>query len=259
VDLSERRPDQLTRHPWEVARFNFFWSLLAQRGVMTTKHWLDVGSGDAWFAKSLRRELPADARITCWDPNYALDDLRDSANSADGLELTIERPEGHFDGVLMLDVIEHVDDDSNFVRDTVRDSLSESGWILVSVPAFQGLFTEHDTQLKHFRRYSPRQCRLLLESSGLTVEAEGGLFHSLLVPRVIRALLDRVHKPRPGSSGLGEWNRGLALTKFLTSGLSLDGRVSLLLSRQRRLVIPGLSYWAFCRKSHQALGRNLGE
>lgn len=258
MDLSERRPDQLNRHPWEVARLNFFLNLLAQHGAMTTKHWLDVGSGDAWFAQSLRGELPVDARITCWDPNYTLDDLRDSANSVDGLELTIERPEGRFDGVLMLDVIEHVDDDKNFVGDTVKGSMSDSGWILVSVPAFQGLFTEHDTQLKHFRRYSPRQCRSLLESSGLTVEAEGGLFHSLLAPRILRALLDRIHKPRSTSSGLGEWNHGPALTRFLTSGLKLDGRLSLLLSRQRRLVIPGLSYWAFCRKSHQTRGSNRG-
>jgi hypothetical protein len=254
VDLSERRQDQLSRHPWEVARFNFFLSLLAQHGAMTTKHWLDVGSGDAWFARSLHRELSGDARITCWDPNYTLDDVRDPANSVEGLELTIERPEGRFDGVLMLDVIEHVEDDSNFVRDIVKGSLSESGWMLVSVPAFQGLFSEHDTQLKHFRRYSPRQCRLLLESSGLIVEAEGGLFHSLLVPRIFRTLLERVHKPRATPDGLGEWSQGPALTRVLTSGLNLEGRVSLRLSRQRRLVVPGLSYWAFCWKSHQSSG-----
>ncbi len=238
---------------------NFFLSLLAQQGVMTTKHWLDVGSGDAWFAQALRRVLPDDARITCWDSNYTLDDLRDPANSAEGLELTIERPKGRFDGVMMLDVIEHVEDDHNFVMDAVKDSLSDSGWILVSVPAFQGLFTEHDTQLKHFRRYSPGQCRMLLESSGLTVEAEGGLFHSLLVLRILRALLDRVRETHSAPSDLGDWNHGRALTRFLTLGLNLDGRASLLLSRQRRLVIPGLSYWAFCRKSHQVLGSNHGE
>jgi hypothetical protein len=86
------------------------------------------------------------------------------------------------------------------------------------------------------------------------VEAEGGLFHSLLVPRIVRALLERVHQPRSSSRGLGDWHRGPAVTWLLTSGLSLDGRVALLLSRQRRVVIPGLTYWAFCRRSHQVLG-----
>jgi hypothetical protein len=221
---------------------------------MSTTRWLDVGSGDAWFAQSLRKELTDDARITCWDPNYTAEDLGDPANAAEGLEFVTERPDGRFDGVLMLDVIEHVDDDHNFVGDVVKDSLSESGWILVSVPAFQSLYSEHDTQLKHFRRYSPKQCRSLLESSGLTVEAEGGLFHSLLVPRIVRALLERVHQPRSSSRGLGDWHQGPAVTWLLTSGLSLDGRVALLLSRQRRVVIPGLTYWAFCRRSHQVLG-----
>ena len=40
----------------------------------------------------------------------------------------------------------------------VDTMMAEHGWILVSVPAYQSLFTSHDTALKHYRRYSPVQC-----------------------------------------------------------------------------------------------------
>ncbi len=55
----------------------------------------------------------------------------------------------------MLDVIEHVEDDVGFVRDVVDGSLAPGGWVLVSVPAYQSLFSSHDRALKHFRRYAP--------------------------------------------------------------------------------------------------------
>ena len=49
----------------------------------------------------------------------------------------------------MLDVIEHVEDDRGFVDATVGDLLSEGGIVLVSVPAYDALFSSHDRALRH--------------------------------------------------------------------------------------------------------------
>jgi ubiquinone/menaquinone biosynthesis C-methylase UbiE len=73
-----------------------------------------------------------------------------------------------FDVVLMLDVLEHFEDDRAVVA-AARRVLRPGGTLLVSVPAFQTLFSEHDVVLQHFRRYTAPQVRRVLEGGGFTV------------------------------------------------------------------------------------------
>jgi hypothetical protein len=213
---------------------------------MDTVSWLDVGSGDAWFATQLRVAVPPSSSMTCWDINYALDDIASFAESTEGMVMTAERPSGSFDGILMLDVIEHVEDDMGFLQSIIDGSLAKGGWVLVSVPAYQLLFTTHDEQLKHYRRYSPSQCRALLRSAGLEVKAQGGLFHSLLPIRSVEAVKERFGKPQLDRSGIGAWKGSSLATRAITSALDIDGSLALWLGTRSRLVLPGLSYWAYC-------------
>lgn len=251
MDLSERDATSHERHPWELARLQFFRDLLEQQGVLGTRRWLDVGAGDAWFATKLRRSLANGSTVICWDPYYTPEDLAESPQPSRGVSLTTERPTGTFGGILMLDVIEHVEDDVAFLKDIVDTFVAPSGWVLVSVPAYQCLFTDHDRRLRHFRRYSPRQCRRVLESAGLTIDTQGGLFHSLLLPRAVSALLERMRRAQSEPTGVrvGSWRGGSVLTSVITAIFHVEDRLSLLLAKQRRVVVPGLSYWAFCRKA----------
>lgn len=245
VDLVEQTSAFAKRHPWEVARAEFFLRLLRQRGLLETGHdWLDVGAGDAWFARQLRRLLSPTASLTCWDINYSAADLA-TKEEHDGISLVADRPSRRFDRVLMLDVIEHVEDDGKFISMIADDLLAEDAVVLVSVPAYQGLFSSHDRSLHHYRRYSPGECRRLLEGSGLVVLAEGGLFHSLLPVRLGQALMERVRPVKSLSRGIGNWQAGTAATKAVTRALITDAKLSLLLSA-RGLSLPGLSYWALC-------------
>jgi len=260
VDLVERTDAVGRRHPWEVARARFFLRLLARLDVLdTTATWLDVGAGDAWFARQLGRALPASARVVCWDVHYGDDVLGradadapgTAAPSAPGgadLSFCAERPPGTFGGILALDVVEHVEDDVGFVRDLVETSLAPGGWMLVSTPAYQGLFSAHDRFLRHYRRYAPRDIAHVLESAGLAVVAGGGLFHSLLPVRVAQVVRERVRPPRATPEGIGAWRGGPALTRALDLALGLDTRLSLALAARRRVVLPGLSTWMFGRR-----------
>ncbi len=58
-----------------------------------------------------------------------------------------------FDAVLMLDVLEHVDDDVGALRQ-VRDALTSDGLLLVTVPANPKLWSQHDVLNQHRRRYT---------------------------------------------------------------------------------------------------------
>src|SRR4249919_1036325 len=99
MDLVERQGAFSTRHPWEVARAEFFLRLLERNGLLhETGDWLDAGAGDAWFARQLRRQVPATSTITCWDVNYAPEDLEALGGpDADvGIALVADRPTKRF-------------------------------------------------------------------------------------------------------------------------------------------------------------------
>lgn len=246
VDLIERG-DAARRHPWELVRGRFFLHLLEEAGLMDPNAaWLDAGAGDAWFARRLLLELGGSARIVCWDVNYTTDDLE--AIAAAGVTPTAETPGGAFDRVLLLDVLEHVEDDAAFLQLVVQQRTAADGFVLVSVPAYQALFSSHDAKLRHHRRYSPADCRRLLTDAQLRIVAEGCLFHSLLPVRVAQVVGERMHLLRPGSGGIGGWSRGPHLTRTVARALWLDASVSLRLARRRRIV-PGLSYWALCSRA----------
>ena len=213
--------------------------------------WLDVGAGDAWFAEQLRRSLPEGSEVVCWDVNYRDTDISRAAPET-GLILTADRPTGRFDRILLLDVVEHVADDRPFLQDILTEMLAPGGWVLVSVPAYQGLFSRHDTALGHYRRYSPRRMRHLLDAVGLERVAEGGLFHLLLLPRAAQVVLERVrgrgaHNEQDAVPvGIGQWAGGARSTALISFVLRSESRLSLALGFRKR-TLPGLSYWALCR------------
>ena len=85
----------------------------------------------------------------------------------DLLELPL-RPES-FDTVLALDVIEHLPDDVGFLK-RAAELCVPGGRVVISVPAFQFLWSQHDVTFQHHRRYSADQLRGAIRAAGLRVE-----------------------------------------------------------------------------------------
>lgn len=246
MDLRERTPGAspapTVRHPWEAARAAFLIERL--RGVVAMgSRVLDVGSGDAWLAAELRHATGCD--ITCWDAHFS--DQDEEAVRARGLQTTRTAPRGPFDVALLLDVLEHAEDDRALLR-TVVERVRPGGAVLVSVPAWPALFSAHDRALHHHRRYTPADCRALLRGQGLIIEVSGGLFHSLLLPRALAALFERVGLAKAmGSPGIGHWRHGRLVTEAVTAALRAEQRLSAL-AAHRQLDVPGLSYFALCSR-----------
>ena len=250
MDLSERQAASATRHPWEQARARFFERLvddIIHPGAPIA--WLDVGAGDAWLGMQIADSLPPGSSMVCWDINYTADDIESLEASAQDVRFTAQQPTDRADVISLLDVLEHVEDDVGLLGLLVEQNLAPNGVVIVSVPAYQRLFTSHDTALAHHRRYSPDQCRAVIRSCGLRIDQDGGLFSSLLGPRTAQAALERVRtSPAVEQAGVGGWSGGPVITKAMTSVLNADAAASRWMSG-RGWLLPGLSYWAVCRRA----------
>jgi SAM-dependent methyltransferase len=246
MDLRERPGFDGARHPWETVRAQFFLSLLDRFTALEDRgSWLDIGAGDAWIGRQLHARLPSGSRVVCWDVNYGTDDLTTSEPAT--VELTARRPSQHFDGVLLLDVIEHVADDRQLLDDAVGRLTRPGGWVLASVPAYPSLFSNHDRFLHHYRRYRPGRFFGLLGDAGVDIVAHGGLFHSLLGVRAAQVAHERLTRQRAAEDGVGDWKASTVVTSVVTHLLAAEAGVSLALG-SRGWGVPGLSCWALGKR-----------
>lgn len=242
MDLRESQSRAGVRHPWERARLAFLRSVLEKHHRLSALRVLDVGSGDAWFATQLGRSLPAGARFTCVDAEYRPEVVRGLALPA-AFDTRTELPDGSFDLLLALDVAEHVQDDRAFLR-ALRARVANDGALLFTVPAWPSLFGDHDRALGHHRRYSHTSARKLLEDAGFRIVDDGGFFHSLIAPRALSLLVERL-RPKHEAEGSPEtaWGLGEDAARHVAFILGLEGSMTRTLGRLG-VKLPGLSYFA---------------
>lgn len=146
---------------------------------------LDVGAGSGYFSRALLERTSAKS-ATCVDLGYPED--RDETVVGKPLAFRNSLDRSDADLVLMMDVIEHVEDDVGIVADYVGKVASGTRFV-VTVPAFMWLWSGHDVFLEHFRRYTLTQMETVLRKAGLEIE-RGQYFYGAVLPLVagVRAL-----------------------------------------------------------------------
>jgi trans-aconitate methyltransferase len=238
-----------------VARFDFFFRVLASNlDVRKLGTVLDIGAGDAWFAEQLTLRA-APTRIVCWDTGYTAEMLAGGSPQGNGsIHLVAARPADAFDLLLFLDVLEHIEDAERFLGTIIDENLARGGHVLVSVPAWPALFSSHDVHLRHNRRYTPGAARALLRGAGLRIVRSAGLFHSLVIPRAMQVARERVTGWSDPPADVGEWKASQAMTSLVRTALMCDARLSLLES-WLGWSLPGLSWWALCRRASEPEAR----
>lgn len=119
-----------------------------------------------------------------------------------------------FDYILLLDVIEHIEDDSSLLKEAKR-VLKKNGRIIITAPALQFIWSEHDTQQGHFRRYTRTRLRNLAKKNRLGIDRVS-YFNFFLSPAIITLrLLGRLQPFKQINSYDSKLNFDMAKKSFL--------------------------------------------
>jgi SAM-dependent methyltransferase len=117
----------------------------------------------------------------------------------EGSVLEMPFPAGSFDLAVSLDVIEHLEDDLGGLRE-MRRAVAPGGALLVTVPAYQWLWSGHDEINHHHRRYTRRSLQRVAEEAGWK-QVRTTYFNSLLLPvAIVLRLLERLNRKTTESS-----------------------------------------------------------
>jgi hypothetical protein len=200
----------------------------------------DIGVNDMFYTKMLQSIVDG--------KTYAADIFfPEEVTIKDGIACVNDigkLPENELDGIMMMDVLEHVEDDRQFFNAAVG-KLKDNGTIFITVPAYQFLFSTFDTKVGHFRRYSrKRLLSLLRQNNDIEIEKchyfYTTLFLALLLSRLGKAKTDRTER---------EWKypEKSAITVVLRRILNIDFRLNRLFDKVG-IHLPGLSLTATCRK-----------
>lgn len=255
VEAKARGFVESARHPWERARLALAARLIARHVTLSAGDTvLDIGCGDSFVVESLAKQYP-DVRFYAVDSAFtpgliAMFEQRLTVSNVSLFASLDDVPKDVSASlVLLMDVLEHVEDDHGMLRGLAsHPSITARTRMLITVPAYAALFCSHDRFLGHFRRYSSTSFGALLAQARLTPVVSGHLFASLVPVRLLQVLAERIVPPPQESTGLATWQGGESLARGLASVLEWDGRIALALLGLG-IPVPGLSNFAVCRPS----------
>ena len=196
---------------------------------------LDVGCGTGGTLMALREvadvtgiELDAGAVEFCKE--------RGLEQVFQGAAESLPFDDNAFDMVFALDVIEHLDDDTVGLQEFFR-VLKPGGDLVITVPAYQFLWSHHDVALHHRRRYTKRKLLDAIRGVGLSVQ-RASYYNTLLFPIVagVRLMQRLSGTDGPSTSDVSlppKWINRLLCTlleseRFALRGVSLPFGVSLI-------------------------------
>ena len=179
----------MTDHWYDVAHLNHFWirrrnavmDRLAGPLIRNASHVAEIGCGNGLVQRSIEdhygksvagfdlNELALKKSVSRVSQRYCYD-----------IHQRSEEFRARFDVVVLFDVLEHITDESAFLQ-SVKFHMSDSGVLLINVPAYQALYSKYDKAAGHVRRYKANSLREILERNGLVMR-ECTYWGAALVP-----------------------------------------------------------------------------
>ena len=214
------------RHWWYRGRRTVLDRVLDGLGLPTHARILDAGCGSGRNMIELARRGTVTG-VELSQPSVEKARARGCGEVVEGSVLEMPFADASFDLAVSLDVIEHLEDDLGALRE-LRRTVAPGGALLLTVPAYQWLWSGHDEINHHQRRYTRRSLQEVAERAGWRQERTS-YFNSLLLPvAILLRVLDRFNRKTTESS-LDLWvppelvNRALEVPLTLEAALLARG------------------------------------
>lgn len=248
MDLREMTQNE-NRHPWELSRtkklLHVFREFVPQKQIVKIA---DIGAGDRYFDRQLIKELTKEnISLIVYAVDHEYDNYISNEQGIIMFKDIQMLKKNSMDCIIMMDVLEHIPEDNKFLK-SVLDKLTENGILIVTVPAFQSLYSSHDTYLKHYRRYDYSRLQKLLLANKLQILRSHYFYTSLYMARWLQLKLMK-NKPEDKNVGIGMWKYSYrnCITKGIELILNIDFSANIFLNKQG-IRLPGLSLLAIASK-----------
>ena len=188
------------RHWWFRSRRTVIWSMLRGAGLPRQPRILDAGCGTGRNLVEFGRLGAAEGVDFSQD---AVDFCR-RRGLPDVQRAALDRlpfQDGRFGLILATDVIEHLDDDRAALAELRRVAARDARLVL-TVPAYSWLWSEHDVSMHHRRRYTEPRLRERVAAAGWEPIMRSYFFSAILPAVAAVRLARRLLPGRNGGSDL---------------------------------------------------------
>lgn len=183
-------------HWWHISKRKTISQLIKKYSIWKNPKVLDVGCGTGRNIEEL-----ADLGQV-----YGLDNSQEALrfckkrglkNLIFGSAEKTNMPNNSFDIITLLDVLEHTDDDKTLKE--IHRILKKNGLLIITVPAFNWLWSQWDIVLHHKRRYTRESLAGVLERNNYGIRKISYMYCFLVVPiliiRSIKSILFKKEYP----------------------------------------------------------------
>lgn len=249
MDQNEVGKGMIYRHPWELSRTKMVikeWDRFIDRIRPDNRdvlRYVNVGAGDMYF-DDIYQEKHDNTEVYAVDIGYDLGDDDIEERGSKYLTKYIDNYTGSgdflFDYSVMMDSLEYFPDDRAFIA-KLASCVKPGGLMLFSLPAYKGLFSDHDRHVGNLRRYDKADAiEFFSGMEGLEVVYSRYFYFSLYLVRLFQVKLHtRIDPDQKITTGWKHSENSLA-TRIVKGFLDLDYRLG--------KHLPGLSLMVICQK-----------
>ncbi len=179
---------------WFISRRSLITQLIKKNGIHKSDKILEVGCAGGPLIKILAAE--GYSNITGIDLSENAIELCKKRGIENAMVMDAAKTlfkDNEFDLLIASDILEHIEDDHSALAEWKR-ILKPNGILIVFVPAFSFLWSNHDVINHHFRRYSKGMLKGDIEKANLTINTLSFWNFSLFLPVCLLRLIQNKQK-----------------------------------------------------------------
>lgn len=180
-------------HWWFVGKKNIVMYFISNIRNQKKKKILDIGCGSGLMLSELKK----------YGSVYGLDNSEEAIKYSklifDGdikkgaLPYEIPYDDNSFDIITVLDVLEHIEKDTDALK-KIYNLLDSQGKVIITVPALMSLWTNHDLSHDHKRRYILKELKSKIKTAGFKIEKISYYNSLLFIPIYIIRQINKIFK-----------------------------------------------------------------